>query len=110
MPEKSTNETYCEIKNKDEMYETGRNPMFGAIFNTLDNDKSGLQHTACQQTVCYVEQLESWFNAGQVAFFLRHLRCTSVPEASNLHLCCSSVSVKKTPKRLLRWSESNDTC
>ena len=42
--------------------------------------------------------VEQWFDAGQIALGpadLRLVQLTSVPEASNLRLLCSSVSVKK---------------
>ena len=52
---------------------------FGAMVNTLESDKIQFQLTASQQTTSSVEQLESWFDAGQVALFpsvLRHVHCT----------------------------------
>ena len=74
--------------------------------NTFDSDQSGFLLAVCQQTGSYVEQLDSWFDAGQVALFpivLSLFPSTCVPEPSNLRLLCPSVSVKM--KRLLRWSE-----
>ena len=55
----------------------------GAGCNTCDNDKIG------DPTDCHVEQLESWFDAGQLALHpsvRRHFQCTCcVPEASLRH-------------------------
>ena len=45
-----------------------------------------------------VNRPESWFTAGEVALVtgvLMLFQCTCVPEASNLRLLCSSVSVTK---------------
>ena len=64
------------------------------MVNAFDPDKRGFQLTVCPETGCYAEQLESWFDARQVASFpvvLKLYQCTCVPEASNLRLLCSSV-------------------
>ena len=73
----------------------------------------GFQLTVCQQTGCYVQQPESWFDAGQIALFLilftalsTYLRARRNQSALALLF---SVRKKKT-KRLFRWSESYTLC
>ena len=39
------------------------------MVNTLHSDRIGFQVTVFHQTGCYMEQMESWFDAGQVALF-----------------------------------------
>ena len=61
-------------------------------------ERLGSKLRVCQKAGCYVEQLESCFDAGpfaQLLFVVRLFQCNCVPEASNLRLLCSSVSVKK---------------
>ena len=66
-----------------------------ALVNTFDSDKTGFHLTVCQQFGCYVQQLESWFDARQIWLFpivFNSFNVTGVPEASNLRLLCSQVS------------------
>ena len=56
-----------------------------------------LTELGCQQTGSHVEQMEPWFNVGQVALLpivLKLFHFTCVSDASNLQLLCSSVSVQ----------------
>ena len=61
-----------------------------ARVNTFHSDRIGFQVTVCHQTGCYMEQMESWFDAGQVALFpivLKRCQPTCVPEAGNMLAC-----------------------
>ena len=51
------------------------------MVNTFDRDNIGLQLTICDQTGCYAEQLESWFDALFFEALLMYLRARSTQSA-----------------------------
>ena len=76
MGKKHKNTSYQGTQQDDEInVTTGTYPRVGAMVNTFDSDKIGF----CHQTGLSLEQLESWFGARQVAFFMCFPTSFSVP-------------------------------
>ena len=71
------------------------------LVNAYDRDKIGFQITICQQTDCYVEQLESWFDAGHLALFpivVMHCQCTCGCQKANNSALALLFSVREINK------------